>query len=218
MASYQFSKAIDNVSEDGSGTIRDYNNLALDRSVSSHDFPHSVVVTYRYDLPFGKGQAIGASLPAFVNAVIGGWAVSGVYTYTSGLPLSFTTTNNTNSFGGSQFPNISDRHLLAIANPTRLAWFNKSVFSQPAAFTYGNAPRYVSEVRSDATNNMDFGLQKTFPILEKVRLQFRAEAFNAFNHNQFSAPTTNITSPTFGQITSSRSTPRNIQLSLRLTF
>jgi hypothetical protein len=144
--------------------------------------------------------------------------LSGVWTYTSGLPLAFTDANNTNSFGGSQVPNISDRHLLAIANPDRLAWFNKSVFSQPAAFTYGNAPRYESEVRNDATKNMDFGLQKIFSIKEKIRMTLRGDAFNAFNHNQFNSPATNRSLTTFGQITSSRSTPRNIQVSLRLSF
>jgi hypothetical protein len=218
-ASYQFSKAIDNVSEDGSGTIRDYNNMSLDRSLSSHDVPHSVVINYRYEFPFGRGKAFGGSLPGAVRAAIAGWSVAGVYTYNSGLPLAFTTTNNTNSFGGSQFPDISDRSLLPIANQSRFAWFNMSVVSQPAAFTYGNAPRYLGEVRAQATNQMDLGLTKTFALpWENIKLNFRADAFNAFNHNQFSAPSTNFSALTFGQVTASRSTPRNIQLALRLNF
>ena len=88
-----------------------------------------------------------------------------------------------------------------------------------AAFTYGNAAREVAYVRTQATNQMDFGLTKTFSLpWENIKLNFRADAFNAFNHNQFAGPSASLSSLTFGQVTSSRSTPRNIQLALRLNF
>ena len=222
LASYQFSKAIDNASSDSSGArALSFNDFSLDRSLSLFDFPHSLLFTFQYEIPVGRGKSFGADVPGVLDAIIGGWSVSGVYNYTSGLPLDFTTSNNTFSFAGSnqsQRPNISDRSLLPIANPTRFAWFNKDPFSQPAPFTFGNAPRYVGEVRADSTNNIDLGIHKTFRLTEAVSLQFRGEAFNAFNHNQFNAPQRNFTSNTFGQVTSSRSTPRNIQLALRLWF
>ncbi len=222
LASYQLSKSIDNASSDG-GDARplDYNNFSLDRSLSQFDFPHSLLFTFQYEIPVGHGKSFGAGMPSVVDAIVGGWSVSGIYSYTSGLPLNFTTSNNTFSFGGSnqsQRPNISDRSLLAVNDPTRLAWFNKDPFSQPDPFTFGNAPRYVGDVRVDSTNNMDLGVQKTFKVTEAVNLQFRGDAFNAFNRNQFNGPQTNFTSNTFGQVTSSRSTPRNIQLALRLSF
>jgi hypothetical protein len=217
-ASYQWSKAIDNVSEDGSGTIRDYNNLSLDRSISGHDIPQSVVINYRYQLPVGKGQHFGSSLPRPLEALIGGWSVAGVYTYHSGLPLTFSATNNTNSFGGSQLPNITDGAQMALANPNRLKWFNTADLTQPAPFTFGNAPRYIGYVRAQAMNQMDMGVTKTFSLRETVKLNLRADAFNAFNHNQFNAPSTVLGSLTFGQVTSSYSTPRNIQVALRLSF
>jgi len=219
MASYQFSKAMDNISEDGAGRIRNFNNLSLERSISGHDFPHSLLLTFGYDLPVGKGKALGGSVPGALDAVIGGWSISGIYSYTSGVPLNYAvSSNNTNSFGGNQYPNIADRKLIAISNRSRYAWFNTAAFSQPAAFTFGNAPRYVAEVRTDPTNNVDLSISKTFPIREKLKLQFRAETYNTFNHNQFAAPVTTFASTTFGQITSSRSTPRNVQLALRLSF
>jgi hypothetical protein len=219
VASYQWSRAIDNISEDGSGTIRDYNNLSLERSVSAHDVPQSLVVTYRYEFPFGKGKSFGSSWPRGVDLALGGWSVAGIATYHSGLPLAFSTTNNTNSFGGSQLPNITNGAQLALPNPTRFEWFNTADVTQPPAFTFGNAPREIGYVRAAPMENMDMGLTKTFPLpWEKVRLSFRADAFNAFNHNQFAAPNTNAASTTFGQVTSSYSTPRNIQLALRLTF
>jgi Carboxypeptidase regulatory-like domain/TonB dependent receptor len=219
VASYQWSKAIDNVSEDGSGTIRDYNNLSLERSVSAHDVPQNLVVTYRYEFPFGKGRAFGKSWSRGIDLALGGWSVAGIWSYHSGLPLAFTTTNNTNSFGGSQLPNITNGAQLALPNPSRFEWFNTADVTQPPAFTFGNAPREIGYVRAAPMENMDMGLTKTFPLhWENVKLSFRADAFNAFNHNQFSAPNTNAASTTFGQVTTSYSTPRNIQLALRLTF
>lgn len=218
-ASYQWSKAIDNVSEDGSGTIRDYNNLSLDRSVSGHDVPQSVVVNYRYEFPFGHGRSFGSHLPGVVEAIVGGWTVAGVYTYHSGLPLAFSATNNTNSFGGSQLPNITDGKQLGIDNPTRFKWFNTADVTQPAAFTFGNAPRYIGYVRAQPMSQMDMGLTKTFFLpWENIRLNLRADAFNAFNHNQFAGPSVSLSSLTFGQVTSSYSSPRNIQAALRLEF
>jgi hypothetical protein len=219
MASYQFSKSIDNASEEGSSRIRNAYNYSLERSISGHDFPHSVVLNYRYEIPVGKGKALGGSLPPVLEAILGEWSVSGIYTYTAGVPLTFSATDNTYAFGTkNQYPNISDRQLLKVDNPDRFAWFNKSALGTPANFTFGNAARYVSEVRTDSTNSMDLSIAKTFPIWENVKLQFRAEAYNAFNRNQFGTPTTNIASTTVGQVSSSRSTPRNIQLALRLTF
>ncbi|MFL6416344.1 MAG: hypothetical protein ACJ74Y_11840, partial [Bryobacteraceae bacterium] len=168
---------------------------------------------------FGKGRRLGSSLPRGVDAVIGGWSLAGIYSYTSGLPLAFTTSNNTNSFGGSQLPNIANGPALANPNQSRFAWFNTAVVSQPAAFTFGNAPRYEGYVRAQATNQLDMGATKAFTLpWESVKLSFRADAYNAFNHNVFAAPATNYSLTTFGQVTSSRSTPRNIQLALRLTF
>jgi hypothetical protein len=218
-ASYQWSKAIDNVSEDGSGTIRDYNNLSLDRSISSHDVPQSFVVNYRYEFPYGKGKHFGASAPKALEAIAGGWSVAGVYTYHSGFPLAFTATNNTNSFGGSQVPNIISGAQLPIANQSRFAWFNVGDVVQPPAFTFGNAPRYEGYVRAQPLSQMDMGVTKTFSLpWERLKLNLRADAFNIFNHNQFAAPSVTLGSLTFGQVTSSFSTPRNVQVALRLTF
>jgi hypothetical protein len=153
-----------------------------------------------------------------LDAIVAGWSVAGVYTYHTGLPLAFSATNNTNSFGGSQLPNITSGAQLALENPTRFKWFNTADVTQPLAFTFGNAPREVGYVRAQAMNQMDMGVTKTFSIREKVKLNLRADAFNAFNHNQFSAPSASLSSLTFGQVTSSFSTPRNIQAALRLSF
>ncbi len=172
IASYRFAKAIDNASESinfGSGDRgRNFNNMSLDRSISVHDIPHSLAVTYLYTLPIGKGQHFGASMHRILDGVVGGWSLSGIFKMDSGFPLNFSAPNNTNSFGGGQYPNISDRKQMKIADPTSERWFNTSVFSQPAPFTFGNAPRWVGDVRTGRNNNMDMALMKNFKAKETI--------------------------------------------------
>lgn len=93
-ASYQFSKAIDNASENGGPggvqLFRNYFDPAVDRSISGHDTPHSFVSTLVYQLPVGRGRALGANMPKLADLVVGGWQISTVATAASGLPVSMT--------------------------------------------------------------------------------------------------------------------------------
>ena len=231
IASYQFSRAIDNASENQAWEIsdraRNFNNLAIEKSISGHDIPHSLAVNYIYELPVGRGKRFGANLHPVANAIIGGWQVSGIYKYDSGLPLTFTANNNTFSFGGSQQPNVSDvdaagqgqADFQGSGSKTINRWFNTSAFSQPPDFTFGNAPRWFGNIRTDHTNNFDFSLGKNWLVRERLRLQFRGEFFNAFNRVQFGRANTNINSPGFGQVRGTVNTgPRNIQLGLRIVY
>ena len=108
LASYRFSKALDNASESisfGTGDRgRNFNNMSLDRSISVHDIPHSLAVTYLYELPLGKGRHFGGGMHPILDGIVGGWSVSGMFKMDSGFPLNFTAANNTNSFGGGQYP------------------------------------------------------------------------------------------------------------------
>ncbi len=222
--SYQFSKAIDNSSEQGSpglvDAVRNYNNLALERSISSHDVPHSFAGAFVYGLPFGRGKAFGASWPKWMDAVLGGWQVSGIYRFASGLPSHFSATNNTNSFGGNQYPNVTNMKDVEVSDRTPGRWFNTGAFSQPAPFTFGNSPRWFTNVRFGNTNNLDSAIMKNFAITERVKAALRGEFFNTFNRTQFGWPDTNLSSNTFGQNngTSPGFTPRNVQIGLRLSF
>jgi hypothetical protein len=96
-------------------------------------------------------------------------------------------------------------------------WFNTAAFAVPALYTWGNAGRDI--MRSDGTQNLDFSLFKEFPlpIRENTRVQFRAEAFNIFNHPIFGIPNATLGNPTYGQV-SSASTPREIQFALKVYF
>jgi hypothetical protein len=101
----------------------------------------------------------------------------------------------------------------------RLAqYFNTSVFSINAPFTFGSAPRLMPVLRAPGTSNFDISVFKNTRITERFQLQFRAEAFNAFNRVQFGNPGTTITANTFGRISSQQNSPRDVQLALKLMF
>ena len=218
LASYTYSRFIDNTvgttSWLGQTPIRDNYNLAAEKSLDAADTPNSLVVTYIYELPIGKGKRVGTNLNPVANAIVGGWQVSGVTTFKSGFPIAITTgDNNTNSFGGNQRPNLVGNP--SLSNPTIQQWFNTAAFVQPAPFTFGNAPRYMGNVRAPGLASWDIGLQKWFYYREILKLQFRAEMFNAFNRVNFYAPDGNLTDSTFGVI-SATLPPRDIQMGLKL--
>jgi len=99
-----------------------------------------------------------------------------------------------------------------------LRYFNTSVFTFNAPFTFGNAPRVMPNLRCPGINNFDMSLFKNTKINERFQLQFRAESFNTFNRVQFGVANTNINSSAFGVVSSQQNLPRNLQLGLRLLF
>jgi hypothetical protein len=194
LASYTFSKFIDNVegnngwANSGPTSIRNYYNLAAEKSVDGADIPHSLVVSYIYELPIGKHKAFGSALSTPVNAVVGGWQVSGISTFKQGFPLSIAPANNPlGTYGANRRPDIvADVH---IAHPTIDKWFNTDAFKDPAdPFAFGNSARYLSTLRAPGYQNWDLAVQKYWNLGELARLQFRAEMYNAFNHANFYAP------------------------------
>lgn len=223
LASYTFSKFIDNVggpetwanaSSNFSENIRNVYNLAAEKSVDATDTPHSFVLSYVYELPVGKGKKYASGMNGVLNAVLGDWQTTGVATFKSGFPLTITPGGTSpNPFGVGQHVNVvGDYHL---AHQTRLAWFNTAAFQDAPQFDLGNAPRYFSDLRAPGYNNWDISIQKYFPVHESVRLQFRMDMFNAFNHTNFYAPNTFNGGAAFGKISSSFS-PRQMQAALKL--
>jgi hypothetical protein len=215
---YTFSHAIDDVPlEFGGG----------DAGPNPQDprFPHEVsnsiidqrqrlTLSFLWALPFGKGMPW-LNSGGVTNAVLGGWQINGILFTQSGLwfsPVLQTATVNT---GTSSRPNlIAGAH---VTYPkTLLNWFLPSAFSTPAAYTYGDASR--NSLLGPARTNFDTSLFKSFPIHEQINLQFRAEAFNVFNHPQFGYPNSTIGNAQVGQITSIVGNARNMQVSLRLQF
>jgi hypothetical protein len=220
LASFTISKYLDNAegyegwTSGASNSIRNWYNTSAEKSLNPDDIPKSLVVSYIYELPFGRGKRFGSGASTPVDAVLGGWQVSGVSTFKDGFPLPiYAASNNTNSFGGNQRPNqVGNPH---IQKPTINQWFNTNAFAQPAPFTFGNLPRYMPNLRAPGLNNWDLAIQKWWKWREKLRFQFRAEMYNAFNHTNFYAPDTTLGDPAFGKINGA-SPSRDVQLGLKI--
>jgi Carboxypeptidase regulatory-like domain/TonB dependent receptor len=223
--SYTYSKFMDDVQGaagwafPGSGSIvRNSYDLAAERSVDVTDTPHSLVVNYNYELPFGRGKLVGKDWNTPVNAALGGWQWSGILTAKSGLPLSINAaTNNTGGFGFNQRPNLVSGTSPVPQDQSIEHWINPAAFSQPAAYTFGDAPRFLSDLRAPRYFNWDMGIQKWWGLGEERRLQFRYEMFNALNHPDFFEPDTNLGDSTFGTITAAYPA-RSLQFGLKFYY
>jgi hypothetical protein len=208
LASYTFSKFIDDVAgstdwANANGTsTRNVYDLAAERSVDATDVPHSLVLSYVYEIPVGKGRKYASGMNSVLNAVVGGWQTSGIATFKQGFPLAISSPGNgLNYFGAGQHVDVvGDYH---ISNPSRTEWFNTAAFQPAAQWTLGDAPRYFSDLRSPGYKNWDMSIQKYFPIQERFRFQFRLDMFNTFNHTNYYAPNTALGSGSFGTINSS---------------
>jgi hypothetical protein len=155
----------------------DSNNRRLDRSLNAFDNPQRLVVSYTAELPFGSGKRWLSAVPV-VRPLVSGWEINGIYTAESGTPLFLGTASNlTNSFGGGSRPNNNGQsaYLGGDAHGRLSQWFNTSVFSQPAAFTFGNTSRTLPDVRDAGTNNMDIGLVKNNRFFRDGRMICKSE-------------------------------------------
>jgi hypothetical protein len=236
LASYSFSKLLTNTETStdwletsifGSlGQIyQDYNNMSGEKSLGLFDVRQSLVVSYVYPLPFGKGQRLFTDVEGFKDKLISGWSFDGIATFQEGFPLNFIASPNLSySFGGGLRPNVVPGCNKTMPGSTASKldeYFNTACFTMPAEFTFGDESRTDNTLRAPGINNWDMALVKNTPITERVSLQFRTEAFNAFNRVQFGPPgqvfTTNPNS-SFGIISSQQNNPRLIQFALRLNF
>ncbi len=220
LVSYTWSKYLTN-SEGPEGwtngqaqSVQNWYNNSLEKSLMVDDIPRSLVASYVYELPVGKGRKFAPS-NKILEGVIGGWQVAGISSFKDGFPLAVTNaTNNTNSFGGNQRPNIVANP--NISSPNIYEWFNTQAFAQPAPFTFGDVPRTMGYLRSQGTINTDMTLQKYWGLWnESSKLQLRAEFYNLFNRTQFFAPGTTFGTTTFGVVPGALPA-RSIQFGMKL--
>ena len=203
---------------DSSG-FRNFNCRACERSVSPYHYPHRLVMTSTYELPFGKGKQFGSQWNRLVNAVLGQWQVNGVLTLSSGSPLQMLTTGNTSfSFGGGQRPDSTGQDA-RLDSPTLDRWFDTGAFKLPAQYTFGNMGRMHPNLRSDFVETLDMSVFKRFNIVgERVALELRGESFNALNHPVFGSPNTTVGNAQFGRVTGTANAPRQTQFALKLLW
>jgi hypothetical protein len=196
MVSYTYSKFLDNVEGNNSwsyngnsGPANNY-NLAAEKSVDGSDIPHSLVASYIYQLPVGRGKTFGSGMGRAANAVLGGWELSGIATFKSGIPISISG-NDITTFGGNPRPDvIANVH---VPHPTIHEWFNTAAFKYSSLAvnggdTFGDAPRFFSDLRGPHYQNWDTSLDKNWVFKDQMRAQFRFETYNTFNHPNFYSP------------------------------
>lgn len=203
LANYQYSKLIEKRSR-----LNDSDPF-LEKRIAGEDRPQRFVFHATWDLPFGKGKRFGASAGPVANRIIGGWTVSGIYTRQPGPALGW---GNVIYFGGDL--NLDPRQLVGAFDTTR---FNRDSRQQLGSNIRTFPSRFAS-LRQDGANNVDFSVIKDFLITETIRLQYRCEFFNFFNHPSFNAPNLSPTSTDFGRITSQANLARTIQMALRLVW
>jgi hypothetical protein len=185
------------------------------RVISDQDVPQRFSVSSVGELPFGKGRALPISSNPVVSRIVGGWQVSGVFSYQVGFPL---------AWGNVLYYGAPANIIKPAGDRTVDNWFNTAGFEKASANQLTNNlrswPLRFSQIRGRNTNNVDLALIKNTRINEGRNIQFRAEALNAFNHPGFPTPQMGPTSATFGQITASNQAgyPRRLQLTLKYIF
>jgi hypothetical protein len=206
-AAYTWSKAIALSSGGGLGSQpQNPYDLKADRGLASFDRPQVLVLNYIYQIPAFRNSK------GFTRALLGGWQTSGVLTFQSGSALQAYYTSPTQ--GLATYPNAV-AGVSTNGPKTVNEWFNTQAFTAPPFGYYGNAG--VDTIRGPGTNNWDMSGFKTFRFTESVKLAFRADFFNAWNHTNFIGVQTTYGAGGFGQLTSDYQ-PRVVQLSLKLEF
>ncbi len=200
----------------GSVAARRYSN-------ADFDIRKRMVVSGVYELPFGRGKAMGSNWNEVVNGIAGGWTTNFILTFQDGYPFTVYDT-------ATHFPNRVCDGNLPSDQRTPDKWFDYTCFVTQVGTpvvdatgvkrtinVQGNAAPNV--IVGPGTNNIDFGLHKNFRLAERTRIQFRAEAFNIFNHPNLTAPSSNYFFNTVSgaKITRVRDN-RSIQFALKLHF
>jgi hypothetical protein len=243
LATYTWSKSIDNASATddsnvflGGGTtdgstlnVQNPHDLRAERAVSVYDIPHVLQFSYVYQFPIGRGKRIGGGMNSVLNAIIGGWQTNGIVRITAGRPLIPGLDSSNPIPTWSQRPNLAEPLRRASTNAqastdtdTGTSYFaNPDALSQPDDFTLGSSPRTITSVRQPGARDVSMSLFKEFPlsgIREGMRLEFRAESFNTFNHPQFAGPNATVGASDYGFISSTVNSPREMQFGLKLYF
>jgi len=253
LSSYAWTKSIDDgagisTGSDASGGAQIARNLRAERGPSDFDVTHRWVLSYVWDLPFGKGKSFAAENKV-VDALVGGWQMTGIYTLQSGRPFTvFSGTDRSNTAGGSDRPIIIGD--ASVKNPGPDRWFNpcrivqsliqgQLVETRPGC-AQGDSPAWLLPLSGSATvvgvfgnagrntlrgpglNNFDLGVSRFFKLTERQQIQFRAEVFNLANHPAFFFPVQSLSNAAAGTIQRAANTgtgaQRQIQFALKYLF
>jgi len=230
-ANYMWSHSINDGSIGGgeSDTPQDSFCRSCDKASSDDDVRQVFNLSAVYQLPFGAGKHY-LSSPGVARTILGGWTLSAIASSQTGLPFNITITRANGSVpgdfavSGEERPNwVPGVSLTPPGGSTPQGWVNPAAFSMPAPGTFGDLGR--NAFRAPGISDVDLALAKDISLTERMKVRFRADAFNIFNRAQYGAPNANLSASNFGVITSTigsyatgRGTPREFQLSARVSF
>ena len=195
-----------------------YTDYALERGLSTQDVDYVMSISALYELPFGRGKKFGSDVPRWMDYAIGGWQLNAIYALQGGTPFSITVSGNPSSTRANLVGPI-------VVHPGNINnYVDAAAFAVPVAnaagiyLAPGTAGRDI--VRGPGFSNMDFALFKNIPITERVKTQFRVQAYNLTNTPHFANPAdTNWSDGHIGLINNVLANSwRQIELGLRVTF
>ena len=218
LANYTFAKNLSDAPDFRSPMFesaapQDNSNLRLEKGLAC-DVRHRFALSMVYNIPAWQKNA-------FARAVTKNWRLSAIYQAQSGFPLTISVFGDTANAGTllGENPiraNYTGQPVFGPNTRTADRWFNPAAFTTPAAFTFGNVGR--NTVYGPGRQTLDLALQREFAVTETVKVQVRAEAFNALNHTNLGTPNRFVNTPQFGTITEAATPGREIQLGLRVSF
>lgn len=210
LAAFTWSKNIDQDSDNTEGAYDPY-NFRLNRGLSSFDVPRLFTLGLVYELPWLRNARGPAGL-------IGGWTLGSVVTLQDGFPYTPVYSGDPSNTGTGSRADVVAGCDPNLSNPTPQRWFNTACFVAPPGppvYRRGNAGRHI--LRGDAYHNVDLSLYKQFGITERAHVQFRFEAFNAFNQHSFGFPNATVNNAAYGQVFTS-SPGRVLQVAGKFLF
>jgi len=191
-------------------------DMAADYGPLAYDVPKRFVGSFIYELPVGKDHRFNPG--GALGALARDWSVNGILSLNAGMPFTIGSTDRSNTGPG----HTSRANCNGDAQPSGFdrtldRWFDTSVFSEPAAFTFGTCGQ--NTVRGPGSKSMNLSLFRRFPLKGDRRLELRVEGFNIFNWVNYGFPGMSVSNPTtFGRISTSLGDPRELQLALKLYF
>jgi hypothetical protein len=213
LLSYTWAHSLD-VSSDSNNGGAPMNSYAwwLDYASSNWDVRHRFIGSFTYDLPFLRFTS-----NALAKVAFGNWQLNGIVIAQTGFPFNVTVPGDpANTGASSERPNLLAQPSSNCGQGHLTACINSAAFALPAAFTYGTAGRNL--LRGPDLATLDLSIFKNFSIRERATFQLRGEFFNALNHPSFSNPNSVFNTAAFGNITSTSTNNRQIQLAGKFTF
>ncbi len=208
---YTYGKVLTTIGSRTTGTgysigssIQNWRDYTAEYGPPDYDFTHDLTATWVYDLPFFRNSS------KFAQTLLGHWSFAGMALHQSGFAVSPAISTDTN--GLATRPNqIAPVHLIKKMDQ----WFDTSAFVAPPFGFFGNAGN--GTIREPGQTSFNVSLYKTFPIYDRLGIQFRVEAFNVFNHPSFEDVDTILGDGNYGQVDSAHD-PRKMELALKISF